>query len=291
MALVTTNFLRDYYEDFLWPAAQSYGVRDRPRSWQDWYRLHVELLWAQSKQVTIKRRKIKVARGFTCPVSRQEGLRQFRRKILQGRPLNPHLSTRSTRGRKLDGLLSHWGIYHFHLGIKPYPKIPGFVERTNHLLFAWVDDDYVYNIAVGDHNDFEEHSLIETVYDNWPYLMDRFRMSALPGEPQRANRQELREARRCLAIGVQIEDKLFMPPGGGVTTNGTSINARIKAQRQRAEILAIEEWAKEHAAEAFRSQGYRFGEPLSLRLHIQGGEAFAFSYSLQAGLRIPEARG
>ena len=290
MASVSCDFVNDYYEYHLWPAAQAYGFGDKPSDDRGWDRLHMDVLWVDAKKVAVRPRKIKVGPGFSCPPDLQVGLRAFREKVLRGDSLNPHLSLRSDMADKPDGLLTDWGVYHFHLGTGSHPSAPGFVARTGRLLFAWVDDHHIHHIKIGDHGSFEDYELLEAVYRAWPHLLKRFELSGLSGGGRRPTSEELRRARGRLMMPIEIDGKVFAPPGGGVATSGTSVTARTTADYRIQGVEALQKWARENAAVEFRKQGLQFDEPLVLRFEIEGNDTFAVSDLLGARLRLPEVR-
>ena len=87
---------------------------------------------------------------------------------------------------------------------------------------------------------------------------------------------------------IEIDGKVFAPPGGGVATSGTSVNARTTADYRIQGVEALQKWARENAADEFRKQGFKFEEPVGLRFEIEDDETFAVSDLLGARLRLPE---
>jgi hypothetical protein len=77
--------------------------------------------------------------GNTLPAEIKNGLRHFIEKAERGDDLSPHLSTKIDKPDYPDLMFLDWGIYHFHLGTTPYAKNPKFVNRTDELLLAMID--------------------------------------------------------------------------------------------------------------------------------------------------------
>jgi hypothetical protein len=285
---VAVDFVMDYLKGVVHPAVKALGIASTPASFEEWRRLHYRFCWLRRRQVERRPRKIRVARGFTCPKPVRPGLRILRKKILGGVDLNAHLSRDSIKPNKPDGLYTDWGIHHFHLGIRRDPKDARFVERTGPLLFAWVTEDTVYHIAVKEHGAWTDRDLIETVHANWPVLLAPFETPiAPPSEPSHPTDFELAQARKSVIVCLQIGDKVYAAPGGGVTTAGTSVRAEMEASEDLMYIKSLEDWTREFAVAEFRHQGFRFDLPLELRLGIRGEDAFAVSEALDAALRLP----
>jgi len=95
--------------------------------------------------------------------------------LLYGRKdLKPHLSTKIADPDYQDLMFYDWRTYHFHLGIKPHPKRPGFVARTDELLFAMTDphEDKMYLIDIHPHKGaFENQDLMRIVEADWPEIL------------------------------------------------------------------------------------------------------------------------
>lgn len=288
MAAVICDFVQDYYERYLWPKAEEFGLTARPQTDMEWRSLHRDVLWIATKKLPTLPRKIKVANDFRCPRHLEAGLRAFRQKVLRGESLNPHLSRRSDVASHRDGLLSDWGIRHFHLGTRPHEAARAYVERTSDLLFAWVNNGFVHDIAIGDHSNFENFELVETLYRNWPELLEPYEMPSLFAGGRRPAADELRRARGRLFLPVEIDGRVFAPPGGGVATDGTSMSVAAAARRQTELLCSFEKWVNENAVEAFRSQGLTVSAPLELKLELGPNGAYAFAEALHARLSLPQ---
>jgi hypothetical protein len=93
-------------------------------------------------------------------------------------------------------------------------------------------------------------------------------------------------------MGTQIGETIYMAPGGGVSTAGTSTRAEMDAINEVKHIMSLEDWSREFAIAGFREQGFELELPLELRLDVRREEAFAVSDALGAALRLPTpARG
>lgn len=89
------------------------------------------------RRVPQRPRKVHKA-AYTVPAALVAGEQAFLAKVEAGDDLRPYQSTRLEKTNFDDGLLNDFGIQHFHLAIVPYSKKPGFMDRTEPVLFALV---------------------------------------------------------------------------------------------------------------------------------------------------------
>jgi hypothetical protein len=95
-------------------------------------------------------------------------------KAKSGLDLNPHLSGTVQKDAGYDDMmLNDWVMHHLHLGTRAHPKNPAMMARTKELLFAMVDNDDIYFVAVGDHTDWTDQQLFETARTHWPHLFHK----------------------------------------------------------------------------------------------------------------------
>lgn len=147
--------------------------------------------------------------------------------IRRGVDLNPHLSKRISNLNKLDNLHMDWGIYHLHLGDHIEDK-NGFIHRTGDLLFSMFDEKYAYVLGVFPHNAWAEEELLQIIDRNWPHLLSRLEGPLIP-QDERYTEDEINALREAgiMALVPDKNGKPIMPPGGGITTNGTSARAKL----------------------------------------------------------------
>lgn len=69
-----------------------------------------------------------------------------------------------------DDLLNDWGILHLHL----FPLNERQPSNDNFLLFAYIQDENVFFLNIGNHNSFADTKLLEIIDNNWIGLLDTF---------------------------------------------------------------------------------------------------------------------
>ena len=105
-------------------------------------------------------------------------LREISQHLEAGRSLTPRLSTeadsivlpaaqQSKRSkRRLDAMLSDWGVYHLHLGEQKHGR-SRYVERTGDLLFLLVGADDAWLIGVYDHDQWAAEDALRVIVTEW----------------------------------------------------------------------------------------------------------------------------
>lgn len=204
-----------------------------------------------------------------------QGLRQFIQDAKAGKDLRPYLSDNIEHPEFRDLMFYDWGIHHFHLSTAQDPKHPGFVKRTDQLLFAVTDsaDDAMYLIDVRPHEKaFASADLLRLLENNWPDVLDPFTLkgiettgSGLPSE------QEVHENRKVglTPIIKTPSGRSLAPMGGGVTTAGTRIENRRAADQDYRTIKNLQayiESAKPQLERHFREQHNLRWENLEIHL-------------------------
>jgi hypothetical protein len=179
---------------------------------------------ATARRITARPRRFLTADTFACPRHLQIGLDALAERIRVGKSLLPNQSRFALSTHFQDKLLNHWGIHHFHLGIT---HDDGFqVGRTSELLFAAVTNDAVLGIAIGNHEDWYEHELLEILHRNWPESLVHRKLEGIEGGSQLAARQiaALRSKNANCAIAMS-DGTVYAAPFGGVVASGHNIQA------------------------------------------------------------------
>lgn len=173
-----------------------------------------------------KPRTIHKAANFTCPVELQAGLSILEGKITKGESLFPHQSKSVSKLTSEDCLLYSWSIHHFHLG--ETIESDGFIKRTGPVLFAYVTDDSFYMIDIKQHGAWSDKGLLQTLYDNWPSLLQSWKVDGQP--VVNFSSLEIGQLRRAhVNTIVELNDgSSFIGPGFGMTTAGTPAEATLK---------------------------------------------------------------
>lgn len=163
-----------------------------------------------------------------APQDIEAGLQKFIDRAENGDDLKPHLSKSIADPDYQDLMFYDWGTYHFHLGTQPDPKRPGFVARTNELLFAVThpQEDRMYLIDIHPHKGaFENQDLIRIVESDWPEILAPHKLEGVFVErSEHRSGEDVRKDRKAglNPLTVTPGGDVLAPLGGGITTAGTS---------------------------------------------------------------------
>jgi hypothetical protein len=259
------------------------------RTDQDIARCYLNVEW---RRIRREPRVILKASDFTCPPEKAAGLAELELKVLAGQDLLPHLSRGLMKIKYNDALLNDWGVYHLHLGTQL--DRDGFVERRgrdgNLVLFACFDGSAAYFLRVMEHGKWSDQSLVQTLHDNWPSLIEGARLKGVQGKERRLTDDEIRLARsKGLSVMVLVGDgTVYQPLAGGYASSRLSSVVVVEADRRKRLLDAwthsIIEQIDVIAAKA-EAQGVKVPHRLTFELQEESGKAQAFERSCK--LAVP----
>lgn len=177
-------------------------------------------------------RRVIFSKEFHCPTDYETALQNFVAKSLRGESLQGYTSTTILDAGYNDLLLEDWNLYHFHLNNRFNDT--GFAKRSQYIMLGWVTSDAVYLIQVYNHSDelkFCRKEIIHVIHENWPELLENAKVQGGISLAQQINDIEykaLREKHVSTMLDLGKGD-VFWSPGGGYTSDGSSLNALRKS--------------------------------------------------------------
>ncbi|MUK50773.1 hypothetical protein [Aliivibrio fischeri] len=178
-------------------------------------------------------RKIKIAKHFSCSQNYLGGYRQVISEIKSGRDLMPRCSRQQTnKSGFTDRMLLDWGIYHLHLGTDKIKKgkNKGLIQGHKDILFIFITNEVAYIIGIFDHSSWAKQEVLQIVYDNWPHLLEQWKLREvvdLAQEVTDEDRKFLRDGN--INSPIKIGNHIYLGPGGGITSAGNGLNEMDKA--------------------------------------------------------------
>ncbi|RHX83913.1 hypothetical protein [Leptospira stimsonii] len=151
------------------------------------------------------------------------------------------------------------------------------------LLFIFFNPEFAYLIDIRPHNEdyvFAKKQLIEILYSNWPELLEPFRLRGIGRgslEPNEENRQKLRKL--GLNLMITIEDKVYAPIGGGMSSNGTNIMDVFEVDRMLDILPLIQKYFEDTNFNEIKTafQDNNIPIPTKFELRLVGlGDGFVF---------------
>jgi hypothetical protein len=248
------------------------------------------------RRVSVQPREVHRAQPFHFPSESDFSEHELRSRVEavaekaeEGRDLNPHLSRNLSNVSYNDGILNDWGIHHFHLGDEI--ESDGFIERTGELLYARVKDEDFYMIGVYGHDSFSDKDLISVENNNWPEVIERFK---LPEDIELLcsyDDDQIREARDAgVQVAIELDDgTVYIHPGGGYASTGEGADNVLAANAIKTIFSQIERQLEEEAQDLIRAanrEGFDIDPPMDLQLKIDGAQAFAVEMDSNAAFFV-----
>ena len=204
--------------------------------------------WSKSNRWAIpcRPRQVFKACGFD-PAGHEIGVANLEQAILHGRDLRTYQTSKFTDINASDGLLDHWGIHHFHLGIETNPR-SGLVRRTKHILLARIADDCAYFLKVAPHGSdspdtWYQLELLEILHANWPESIESARARGVTEVQHKLSDQDIKALRRAhVTVSLQLADgTVYIEPNIGTFGDGTHWDDLTFANRTTRAARMIEQ--------------------------------------------------
>jgi len=157
-------------------------------------------------------------------------LKEIEEKFKNGDDLNPYLSRHAFDPEFQDGLLNDWGIHHLHLNNRKDNEIDYLYSTSGCLLFVAVGETDVYFLETRPHNEsyrsspeyplWVRNEFLKIIKNNWNNLLKSSELDGFkPAEPMNRDDQIVFRDNNVYTL-AQIDDKVYLPFGGGITTSG-----------------------------------------------------------------------
>lgn len=189
----------------------------------------------KDKIIEPKIRNVKVSKELSGGVLDdyyKQCLHHIKNRFKNGKDVSIFLSKKSIKPSQKDLLLYDWGIHHLHLSMPEKKK--QFVERSDYLLFLMIDDNNVYFIDVTKHRlpdgtEFSQQELLRIVKNNWPYLLEPYKLKGAFSLEREMSDKDYSELRKSGSASlIEIDEEVYGLIGGGITTARTNINHTTK---------------------------------------------------------------
>ncbi|MYM28308.1 hypothetical protein GTP58_08225 [Duganella sp. CY15W] len=178
------------------------------------------------------------------PTGARTALAQMAHRFEVGRDVNPYQGrglilrndySGSQTHSRTDLLWADWNITHLHLSDEPLPRDRYFSKPADFLLYCLVTPTEVAFIDVQPHPDrvgFSEPELFKTMVRCWPEYMNQFALKGFTSSAPNPTAQEIHETRESgLFRFLNVDGKLYMGPGMGITTATTPLRVTREADR------------------------------------------------------------
>lgn len=222
--------------------------KDMLRSGYTWDRnsahpIFIQYLNLLNREVEPRPRVVHISRGLRCPIEHEEGFSRLIKSFVAGRNVNNYLSSSLLDASYKDGFLDDFGLHHFHLGVGfcDRGKSKGFVKRTGPILIAYVTDAAVYFIGIHGHGVWGEQSLIEVIHNEWPEILEKFKLiGVLPSSELLESKERILLRKKGVNSFVAMPDRtVYASIGGGITCAKTNTQSTLDYQKLKFELRSV----------------------------------------------------
>lgn len=233
---------------------------------------------AALRSIIPKPRTIMKSKEFVCPSGYEKKLRFFEDSVNQGKDLRPFMTKTMLDVTFQDKMLFDWGLYHFHLSDAVDTRDKRFMARSGQLLIAykdWNDDNTLYFLQVVSHqklNLWTTQDFIRCLADNWPAMMEQYRMPGMVDMEFSVTDADLAGLRSAnVSSFVNLGDgRAYIGSNFGLTGAGTSVRVQFNLIAANKSASLTEKLIKENGREILAYINENSKTTFSdLNLHIQ----------------------
>lgn len=168
---------------------------------------------------------------FVVPTENEGGFLLLKEGLRTGLDITPFLSIQIKKPEdrngnlNVDGLLTDFGIYHFHLNahLGEHDHDHDFVKRSEYLALAFVMKDEVYFIKCKPHgvDAWNGQDVMQILHDEFPHLIEPFKSTNSSAVNPLNDNERTNLRKKNLNSEIQVTDgTVYCSPGLGFVANG-----------------------------------------------------------------------
>lgn len=225
-----------------------------------------------------KPRNVKYSEELKAKISNNEisdehlnALNTIKKKFEEGEDITPYLSDKALKPDEQDGMLFDWRIHHLHLS---NTRNNYFYDRSSYQLFFYYDPEIVYFIDAKRHPlryEWADDNVVSIFEKNWPEIFEPYHMPYFSAAEPLSSEERYKFRANGIFPFLYINNKVFMPPGGGFVTDKSS-TAVVELKNRIIHQLRIFTDSynsnPEYIKNLLNSQGHTL-EPLEFRLVLK----------------------
>lgn len=174
------NFDEDLKQD-IHRILSIYGIKNTLK--KELHESMLDFLVIREKLVSTVRRQVHISPVLEAKLAahpKKKEILYIAGALDAGTNVNFFQSKRLLQPKFHDHLVYAWGIYHFHLSLKKDSKT-GFLEKTNELLFVYVDDHRAILLDTDKHSPgiFADVKWLEILIDHYPDVLAKQKDSTM----------------------------------------------------------------------------------------------------------------
>jgi hypothetical protein len=206
--------------------------------------------------------------------------------LRHGRSLEPWLSgsiRRKKSDHRADLMFNDWQISHFHLGRIFSSAVS--ISRSEQLLFAFVQGDSAVLLDVQPHGSWTQMGLLRTLLETSPEAIERYEARGISSlGTNHTDTERLRLRRAGINVLVELDGRVFMPPGQGVMTSAHSHRIMSFHMHFRNHLKGLIHGIETNRAEYVSALVLRGLGPVRLGLRLVAGQLVLFDKNRRVDL-------
>ena len=311
--------LRDYFQkfgiDFYDPEADRSTYSPKLKDWVKKNKRKVDEDKSQMDHLLI-RQYVNFTRKFipVCPrkvkfSSKVKGIKVHHpeRKVINllaekfrtGENINPFLSKGLLCAYDEDQLHATWRMYHLHVNSKK-TQHHYFMDRAGKLLMVFIHGDTAYFLDVRLHKETDEENgmnvvwsrqeLLHILTNEFPDVIANYKLNGVlpPNKEEALTDTQLETLKRKGVNPIYSSGDLAIAPmGGGIATNGSSVEVTMHSDQIRRMIYDWEKYLSENESslrEDFKRHGHEVTE---FRFRLSRDDHGFFVYEELTNARLP----
>lgn len=197
-------------------------------------------------------------------------------KFEKGKDLNPYLSEKTLNPDEQDGLLFDWKIHHLHLSNEKNQKY--FYIRSKYQLLFYLENSNVYLIDVRRHpkgSEWAFEDILEIFDKNWPEILEPYKYNTVQTAKSLSSEDRYKFRKAGIMASIEVNGKVFFPPGGGFPTDGSSAAMGEKRDHILNSLDRFNEGFKKNPdkiRDDLIQNGFKSPDPLLLKLVLNNND-------------------
>ena len=191
-------------------------------------------IYLQKRMITPIKRNVTLSNELIYKITHKEinndlinVINIIKMEFENGIDVNPRLSKSLEQISFNDKLLNDWNIYHLHLSNHKNNKEYYFYDRTSQLLFIYLTNSTAYFLDICDEHKnnpviFSQQKLLKIIDDNWHDLLSKYCLNEIVSVDVKDDLNRAIARDKNTFYFETINGKVYLPPGGGLTSAGTS---------------------------------------------------------------------
>jgi hypothetical protein len=250
---------------------------------EDFDRVLLDWFHYLARSVPRRPRAIKFSSKIELQKSKYPSIEKIAHELKFAGDVRPWLSNSiraNKSNHKADMLFNDWQIHHLHVG--DFYESPVATKRSPQLLFVYITAQTAAFLDILPHGSWTSEKILDSLFDVIPEVMDSFELRGIIPSREGWSARDRYELRRAnLNAPIQISDRVFMAPGGGIATSGHAVRL-VKCRDDCLDMIdqtIFEIQNNKLPAHLSNSLARDLGTPVKLGVRLSAGQMITYDKS------------